>query len=54
MNTKALVQRVLDRIALGMTDATIRGEGYEALVLRDGIVTGRVYLGTVEEVEGGS
>lgn len=51
MNPKALGQRILNRLHLGMTDVVVQGEGYEALVMRNGIVVGRVYIGTLKEVE---
>jgi type IV pilus biogenesis protein CpaD/CtpE len=52
-SAKAIAQRIKDKLRMfGMDDAVIRGEGYEALVTRDGIVVGRVYIGTIEEVEG--
>lgn len=53
MIASKIAQRIRDRLSLGMTDPTVRGDGYEALILREGIVVGRVYLGTVQEIENG-
>lgn len=52
MNAKAMAQRIRDRLRFGMTGAVIEGDGYEALITKNGVVVGRVYIGTVEEVEG--
>jgi hypothetical protein len=38
-------------IHLGLDEAVIKGDGYEALITRDGIVIGRVYLGAINEFE---
>lgn len=55
MNAKAIAQRVKDRLRIfGFDAAVVKGEGYEALITRNGIVVGRVYVGTVEEIEGGA
>lgn len=52
MSPKAIAQRIRERLHLGMTDAVVQGDGYEALIIKNGTVVGRVYIGTVDEVEG--
>lgn len=46
-----LKQRIIDRLSFGMTDTIVKGQGYEALILKKGIVVACVYLGTIEEME---
>lgn len=47
-----IIQRIRERLSGIDHKAVIQGEGYEALVTRNGIVIGRVYIGTIEEIEG--
>jgi hypothetical protein len=52
MGRKAIAQRVKDKILrFGLDDAVIQGDGYEALVTREGIVVGRIYIGALAEIE---
>lgn len=51
MRLSKIAERVRDALPDRLVSATIQGDGYEALVTRNGIVVGRVYVGTIEEIE---
>lgn len=51
MDSEQIKRALIVQAQLGLDEAIIRGNGYEALITKDGIVVGRAYLGTIEEVE---
>lgn len=52
VRAKRIGQRIRERLSLDMIDdAVIQGDGYEALIARNGVVVGRVYVGSLDEVE---